>query len=135
MSFREDLRDGSRALLARRALTGTIVLTLATAVGFNTAAFTVVDAVLLQPLPYPDSEQLVTIAGQRPARGPDRLAVSPPNFYDWRERSTAFDSLAAYSTGEFNLAGSGEPIRVPGAEVSSAFFSTLRAAPVSGRTF
>lgn len=135
MSFREDLRDGGRALLAKPALTGAIVLTLAAAVGFNTASFTVVDAVLLRPLPYPESEQLVTIAGQRPARGPDHLAVSPPNFHDWRERSTVFDSIAAYSTGEFNLVGSGEPTRVAGAEVSSAFFSTLRVAAESGRTF
>src|SRR6266513_825348 len=103
-----DLRFAFRQLLKNRGFTAVAVLTLALGIGANTAIFSVVNAVLLRPLPYPESERLVWLS-ERGANFPT-MSVSYPNFIDWRAQQTVFDYLGVYNWGSYNLTGSGEPL-------------------------
>jgi len=128
----QDVRFGVRQALRRPALPAAVVLLLALGVGVNTAVFSVVKAVLLEPLPFDSPEQLVLLweTGARYSR----LPVAGSNFLDWRDQSTAFERLVAFSPQPVNLTGAGEPERVLGAEVSPGMFELLRVAPPLGRT-
>src|SRR5882724_9263581 len=101
----QDLRQGARVLIKNPAFAVVGVLTLALGIGTNTAIFSVVNAVLLRPLPYPDSDRIVTLWESSPRRGLERENVSPPNLKDWREQSRSFEMIA-FSSG--NSGGSGE---------------------------
>jgi predicted permease len=131
----QDLRYGLRMLRKNPGFTFTAVLTLALGIGANTAIFSVVDAVLLRPLPFPASNQLVRIWESKPKEGHFRNVVNGLNFLDWREQNRSFESMAAISDATVNLKINGEPLAVQGLSVSSEFFSVLRAAPCLGRTF
>jgi hypothetical protein len=109
------------------------VLTLALGIGANTALFSVVNGVLLNPLPYPQPDRLATLS-QKTAQF-DSASVSYPNFLDWRKDSRAFELMGAFRSDDFNLTGSGEAERLHGDMVSSAFFPILGIQPVIGRTF
>jgi putative ABC transport system permease protein len=113
--------------------TAVAVLTLALGIGANTAIFSVVDAVLLKRLPYPDPARLVTIYENQPNEG--EMGVSWPDFADWRNRIPEFEAAAATRQDNFTLTGLGPASRVPAAQVSPAFFSLLGVAPRMGRTF
>ena len=102
-------------------------------IGANTAIFSVVRAVLLRPLPYPEAEQLYVMSETRPQFG--EMSVSYPNYLDWRAGQHAFDDLAVYRRDEFNLTGNGEPERLRGAMVSASFFKIMGVAPKLGRVF
>ena len=113
--------------------TAIAVLTLALGIGANAAIFTVVNAVLLRPLPYAESDRLVGVF-HRVNSG--RLAVmSPPNFLDVRRLNDRSRSMAAIDESGFTLTGAGDPIRLEGASVSAGFFDVLRVRPILGRTF
>ena len=132
----QDMRYGMRMLMKRRGFTAIAILTLALGIGANTAIFTVVNAVLLRPLPFENAERLVRIGG-RDLRKPSELPTtfSPPDFYDWRARNTVFEELAAMDGWSPSLTGAGEPERIQAAKVSANFFSVLKVNPAAGRAF
>ena len=128
-----DLTYGIRMLLKSPGFTFIAVITLALGIGANTALFSVVNAVLLTPLPYPEADRLLKIY-QTTAQF-DRGAVSYPNFLDWQKDNHTFQLMAAQRTDDFNLTGAGEAERLRGDMVSAQFFPLLGVRPLLGRTF
>jgi putative ABC transport system permease protein len=131
----QDLRYGVRMLVKNPGYTMIAALTLALGIGANTAIFTVVNAVLLRPLPYPGEERLLVLRQTRMAKGNEIGGVSYLNFADWRARSRSFESMAIGTTNQGTLTGVGEATRVEGLIVSADFFRTLGIAPQLGRAF
>ena len=131
--FRKDIKYGWRMLLARPGFTIIAVVALALGIGVNSAVFSVVNGVLLRPLAYKESDKLVRIWEKW--GGFDQGSVSYPNFKDWRERNTSFESLAAHRWQGFNLTGGDQPERIIGRRVSSSMLSVLGVAPAIGRDF
>jgi putative ABC transport system permease protein len=130
----KDIRYGFRALIRRPVLTLVAVITLALAIGANTAVFSVVYGVLLRPLDYPESEQLIALRESNPFKQPD-AQVAPANFLEWQRQNTVFAELAAYRTVSYNLTGDGEPERLLAGRVSADLFKMLGAQLVAGRAF
>lgn len=128
-----DLRYGLRMLIQSPGFMAIALLTLALGIGANTALFSVVNGVLLNPLPYPQSNQLVAIYEKTP--GYDKAPIEYLNFLDWQRDSRSFASMAAYRNEDYNLVGTGEGERLSGYMISSGFFTTLGVAPILGRTF
>jgi putative ABC transport system permease protein len=131
----QDLSYGARMLLKRPGFTLVAVLTLALGIGANTAIFSVVNAVLLRSLPYERPEQLVRVGSANLQKGTRLGTFSPQDFYDWRERNTVFESMAAYDGWSPALTGTSEPERLAAARVSASFFDVLKARPALGRSF
>ncbi len=131
----QDLRYGARMLRKNPGFTAVAVLTLALGIGANTAIFSVVNAVLLRPLPYPQAHRLEQV--MRHYSFGDEGAVSATKFVFWKEHNHVFSSLAAYDiqTGGFNLTGSGRPEHVTGIRVAGDFFQVLGVSPAVGRDF
>jgi putative ABC transport system permease protein len=129
-----DLRFAARMLLKRPGLTTVIVLTLAVGIAGNTVMFSLVDAVLLRPLGYPDPDRLVQIEDVNQLTGQHDL-VAPADFMSWREQSLAFEGLAAYFTTGVNLMGTEGPERVLAGVASANYFSVLGTQPAVGRFF
>jgi predicted permease len=129
----QDVRYACRMLLKYPRFTVVAVLTLALGIGVNTAIFSVVNGVLLNPLPFPAADQLVALYS-RTADGP-RASSSYPNFLDWVRDNRSFSDLAAFRPDDLNLIGLGQPERVPAVMVSASFFRMLGVQPVIGRTF
>ena len=128
-----DLRFALRQLRKSPGFTLTAVITLALCIGANTAIFSVVNAVLLRPLPYPHSEQLVRVFGSQP-----QLALapsSPANFLEWKEENQVFERIGTYVGQGFNLLGGDKPERVIGARVSADLLPLLGVQPALGRLF
>src|SRR6188508_1780247 len=136
-NFFRDLRYGVRMLLKQPGFTLLAVLTLALGIGANTAIFSVVNGVLLKPLPYPDSHQLVRLfeTVERGGVKSDRMEVAPANFVDWKSQSQSFSQVAAYGLTGTVLNSSGNAERLEGALVTSDFFATLGTLPLRGRAF
>ena len=132
-TFLADVRYALRLLIQSPAFTAIAVLTLALGIGANTALFSVVNGVLLNPLAYPHSEQLVAIYAT--IGGLDSAPIEYPNFQDWQRDSRSFDSMAAYRNEDYNFIGNGEGERLSGYMISAGFFDTLGVVPVLGRTF
>ena len=109
------------------------VIALALGIGANTAMFSIVNAVLLRPLPYAEPDRLVQLYTSMPQFR--EASVSYPNFLDWQQRSRSFDSMAAYRGDTFNFTGEVTPERVRGEMASAAIFATLGVKPILGRTF
>ena len=128
-----DLRYALRALARAPGFTLAVVLTLALGIGANSAVFSVVDSVLLRPLPYSEPGRLVNIYGRYPDFG--RTATSLPDFQDLRAGTHSFESVAAHHGAAFVLTGEGEPERVTADRVTANFFSTLGVKPALGRGF
>jgi predicted permease len=127
----QDLHFGLRMLRKSSGFTAVAIFTLALGIGANTAIFSVVNGVLLNRLPYPLPEQLVSLAETLPPF--PEFAISYPNFLDWAGMNHTFQSLAAYRQNNFNLTGWGEAQRVKAAQVSATFFPLLGVKPVIGR--
>ena len=128
-----DLRYALRILLKAPAFMAIAIVTLALGIGANTALFSVVNGVLLNPLPYPDSKQLVAVYGNAP--GFEKSPVSYPNFLDWQHQNEVFSSMALYRHEDYNFTGNGEGERVTGYMVTADFFRTVGVTPLLGRTF
>ncbi len=128
-----DIRYGLRMLARSPGFTAIAVLTLALGIGANTALFSVVNGVLLNPLAYPQSGKLVAIYEKTP--GYDKAPIEYLNFLDWQRSSRSFASMAAYRNEDYNFIGTGEGERLSGYMISSEFFTTLGVAPVLGRPF
>ena len=129
----QDFRYAVRMLRKSPGFTAVTALTLALGIGANTAMFSVVDSVLLRPLPYKDSERLVIVWEKPPKH--ERNSASAANFLDWREQNHVFDNLVGTTFASFNLSGKGLPERVDGMRVSWDFFDLLGVKPVMGRSF
>src|SRR4026208_771641 len=131
-----DLKFALRQLRKSPGFTVVAVLTLALGIGANTAIFSLVNGVLLRPLPFPDAERIIYIEGKNPGAGITESNISFLDFTDWSQQTDLFASTAAYWTGEAHLGADGaEPERVPRAGVTTGFFSALGVQPVLGRTF
>ena len=135
-----DLRYAVRGLLASPGFTAAAVLSIALAIGANTTIFSLVHALLINPLPLPDADRVVAVyrtfqpaASGQAAAG--LLPVSYPNFRDLRERTQALSPMAAYSFAQFNLTGSSEPARVPATFAGDGYFEAFGIAPLAGRFF
>lgn len=129
----QDLRYGVRMLWKTRAVTVVAILTLALGIGANTAIFSIVHAVLLRPLPFAESEQLLTVFSRIPRTA--RQAATTLDLRDWQQQSQSFSSLSAWMAISVNLTGREEPVRVRGGYVSANFFEMLRVQPAMGRGF
>ena len=131
----KDLRFGVRTLAKSPGFAAVAVLTLALGVGATTAIFSVVNALLLRPLPFKDLDRLVAVWEAVPAQGVERNEISEPNYLDWRAQSSSFEHLAVYSWWSVNVSGVETPERVQGFQVSPNFFDALGARAALGRTF
>jgi putative ABC transport system permease protein len=131
----QDLRYGIRTLLKNRSFTSVAVLALALGIGANTAIFSVVNAVLLKPLPYDDPERLVLIETNNPQQKIKQAPTSLPDFLDWRDQNSVFERVSAFSRWSSVLTGGDEPERLSTGFVSVNFFSTLGVNPIAGRAF
>ena len=129
-----DLRYAFRQLLKSPGFTFIAVLTLALGIGANSAIFSVIDAVLLLPLPYPHSEQIVTVSQTVRSTGVSTEDVSPANFIDWQTQNSVFSAMACARGWPANLSGGEQPERVRATVVSAQFFSLFGAQPILGRT-
>jgi putative ABC transport system permease protein len=130
----QDLRFGARMLLKNPGFTLIAVFTLSLGIGANTAIFSVVNAVVLRPLPFPEPERLIRLWESNPGRGWPEFSASAPNFADWRKQQSVWEQLAAYEFATFNLTG-GEPERVAALGVTANLFTALGVAPALGRNF
>ena len=129
----QDLRYGLRMLASNPGFTIVAVLTLTLGIGANTAIFSVVNGVLLRPLPYRDAGRLLIMGEKTPEF--DMMSISYPNFLDWQKESRSLASLGAYRWGSYDLSGAGTPEHLEGKMVSAGFFSTLGITPATGPRF
>lgn len=135
MTVTQDLRYALRVLYTHPGFTITAILILALGIGANSAIFSVVNSVLVRPLPYPDADRLVVIWETNPRLGVAREGPSGPNYLDWKEQNRSFAEMSLIETGTGVLTGRGEPEQFPGARVTPNFLHVLGAATVLGRTF
>ncbi|MCI0404243.1 MAG: ABC transporter permease [Acidobacteria bacterium] len=131
----QDVRYGVRQLARSPGFTAIAVLTLALGIGANTAIFSVVNAVLLRPLPHPEPERLTMVWLDNRDEGWPEDLTSYPTYLDWRSQNRSFEDMAAFTPSEASLSGDGEPERVRSAVVSANYFSVLRVQPARGRIF
>ena len=132
------LQDARYALrLSRRfpAFTAIVLLTLGIAVGANTAIFSVINATLLRPLPYPDGDRLAILYSQNPDRSQPRFSISYADFLDWRAQTRSFSGMAALTTTSLTLINEGEPLRLAAQTATSEYFDVLGIRPELGRLF
>jgi putative ABC transport system permease protein len=131
----QDIKFGLRMLLKSPSLSIVATIALALGIGANTAIFSVVNAVLLRPLPFPASESLVSLFETDTQRGGKYGSHSYPNFFDLRSQNTVFEHVACYHGADFVMTGRGEPVRLQGAVVTADLFPLLGVAPLHGRVF
>ena len=131
----QDIRFGLRMLLKSPSVSIVATIALALGIGANTAIFSVVNAVLLRPLPFPNADSLVALFETDLQRGLQRGSHSYPNFMDMRAQNTVFERVSTYRTGDFIMTGRGEPARLQGSVVTAGLFPLLGVQPMLGRTF
>src|SRR5262245_31788664 len=127
-----DLRLALRSLIRQPGFTLVAILTLGLGIGATTAIFTVVDAVILQPLPYPDSNRVVVLQSRNPGF-PNPISLSVLNYPDIRDQATSFARVGVVRNVTMNLTGTDEPVRIPAKMLSADVFDTLQIAPLAGR--
>ena len=132
-TYWQDLRYGARMLLRNPAVSAVAVVTLALGIGANTATFSIVNAVVLRPLPYQNPDRLVSLWTNVPEHG--RWGVTPGNFFDLKNQNTVFENMAAFSPGTMTLTGDGEPAQMMGANTSAGYFAVVGVEPMIGRLF
>ena len=132
-NLRQDIQFALRVLRKSPGFTAIAILTLALGIGANTALFSVVNGVLLNPLPFQDPDQLVAVYSKTPTF--EQSSISFPNFLDWQKDNRSFSTLSAFRSDNFNLTGAGEPERLHGRMISAELFSTLGIQPLLGRAF
>ncbi len=129
----QDIKYGTRMLLKNPGITAIVILALALGIGANTAIFSVVNSVLLRPLPYNESDRLVFLNEKSAVL--DEMSISYPNFEDWRSQNQSFEKIGVYNRSSYNLTGSGEAERIVTGQVSADLFSVLRVNAAMGRVF
>src|SRR5580658_1980221 len=132
-SVMQDVRYAIRQLALNPGFTLVITLTLALSIGANSAIFSVIQGVLLKPLPYPHSEQIVRIFLSSPEY--PKFPLNPFDFRDYRALNKSFESMAAFTRGDVQLSGSGEPVELAGFGITSGYFRVLGLTPELGREF
>jgi putative ABC transport system permease protein len=133
--LRQDIGFGVRMLRRQPGFTAVALLALTLGIGANTAIFTIVDAVLWRPLPYPASNDVISLGEQRPRENRIHGPVAPADFYDWRRDNRAFSAMAAVEPGSVNISGDSGPERVRGITVTAGFLDVLGIKPMLGRDF
>ena len=133
--FRQDIRYAGRQLRRNPGFAAAAIVTLAVGIGANSAVFSVVNGVLLEPLPYESPEELVTVSTAFPTLGFEQFWMSPPEYFELREWNQAFEDVGAYRVGAASIETLDRPLRVPSAVASWTFFSTLGVRAELGRTF
>jgi putative ABC transport system permease protein len=131
--FARDLRFALRMIRTSPGFTAVAILTLALGIGANTAIFSFVDAVLLQPLPFPHAEQILNVWEKPP--GGDRNGISTLNFLDWKRQNTVFTAMAAQTWSSVTLTGADTPVELRDGRVGASYFDIFGAKPLLGRTF
>lgn len=131
----QELRYAFRQLRKTPGFATVAILTLAIGIGANTAIFSVTDAVLLRPLPYPDSKRLVRVWQSEPRMGEGHLGAAPPEFEAYRDRTRVFSSVAGYQPESFDLTGDSQPEHLSAYRTSASLFPTLGVQPLLGRAF
>jgi hypothetical protein len=131
----QDLRYGARMLVQKPGFTLIAVITLGLGIGANTAIFSVVNSVLLRPLPFKEPDRVVMVWERRANSGETNIPISGHEFVGWREQSRAFEGMALIRGDGFNLTGNGEPEAVIVERVTAEFFSVLGVPPLLGRDF
>jgi predicted permease len=131
----QDVSYAFRQLRRSPSFTAVAVITLAVGIGSTTAIFSVVNVVLLHPLPYSHPEQLVLVTESLPAMSADEVGVSASEYLDYRDRNRSFSEVASYESTGFNLTGQRTPLRINAAEISSSTFSLLGVSPEVGHVF
>jgi predicted permease len=134
-TFAQDLRYGARILLKQPGFTFVAVITLALGIGANTAIFSLVNSILLRPLPFRDPDRVVRMVQASPKLGLASWGLSHADFAAYREQNRSFESIAVYNNSAINLTGNGEPERLPTANVTADFFKVFGVNPLLGRTF
>lgn len=136
-TFWQDLRYGVRMLLKKPGFTLVAIITLALGIGANTTIFSVINSLLLKPIPFPEADRLALVWQSQANDPKDRNIVSAPNFWDWQRQNDVFEKMAILdSAGKgYNLSGGGEPERVSGVRISAGFFDVLGVKPRLGRAF
>ncbi|HEX5889841.1 MAG TPA: ABC transporter permease [Pyrinomonadaceae bacterium] len=129
----QDIRYGVRMLWKNRGITAIVIFALALGIGANTAIFSVVNTVLLRPLPYEESDRLVFLNEKSPVL--DEMSISYPNFSDWRAHNQSFENIGVYNRGSYNLTGTGEAERIVTGQMSADLFTVLRANALHGRVY
>src|SRR5262245_13269585 len=129
----QDLRYGARMLLRQRAFTIAAVIALALGIGANTAVFSVVNAVLLRPLPYQNSDRMAMIWGNFMTFSMERMRAKAAEYVDYRDQTRSFETVAAFSTDDFNFTGAQQPARIAGASVTANLFPMIGARAAQGR--
>ena len=130
----KDLRYGVRSLLKQPAFTLVAAITLALGIGGNSAMFSVVNAVLLRPLQYPESDRIVVLEGINPSKGITQSNMSIPDFVDWQSQNQVFDQMAGFIAGGSALNNGDETERIHGTLVTADFFSIFRTPSLLGRS-
>ena len=130
-SFMQDVRYAVRTLAKSPGFTLVIVLTLALGIGANTAIFSIVNAVLLRPLPYAHADRIVFLSES--SKEVPSMSISMADFNDWRARNTVFESMVAYQTANVTLTGQGQPQELSARRITAGLFSTLGVKPILGR--
>lgn len=133
--MRRDIQYAIRMLLKRPGFTLVAVITLALGIGANSAIFSVVNGVVLKPLPSSEPDQLVMIWEHNLKRNRDRNVISPANFLDWQQQNRSFEGMSAFRTTRMTLTGEGEPVRIQAEIATADYFSLLRASAAQGRIF
>lgn len=131
----DEMRLGFRSLLKRPGFSLFVIATLALGIGANSAVFSLVNAVFLEPLPYADSHRLMVLWEDSSHIGFPRNTPAPANFGDWREQNSSFESMAALFGSTFNVTGLGEPLSLEGRNVTRSLFQVLGVEPMLGRVF
>src|SRR5690349_21934096 len=131
----QDLRYGARMLAKKPGFALVAILTLSLGIGANTAIFSVVNAVLLRPLPFPHPEQLLTLWESNVQKGYEQNPPAAGNYADWRDQNRVFAGMAIYGARKFTLAQEDQPERIAGAAVSASLFDVLGVGAVQGRVF
>jgi putative ABC transport system permease protein len=129
-----DFRYAVRMMERNRWFTAVVLSVLALGIGANTAIFSVVESILLRPLPFPDADRLAFVWETSP-KSPTRIGPSGPNYLDFKEHSASFDDMAAIELGSGTVTGLGEPQQVPALRVSTNYLSVLGIRPIRGRDF
>jgi putative ABC transport system permease protein len=129
----QDIKYGARMLMKNPGVTIIVIIALALGIGANSAIFSVVNAVLLRPLPYHESERLIFLNEKSAVL--DEMSISYPNFTDWRNQNQTFEKMGVYNRASYNLTGSGEAERIVTGQVSADLFSVLRVNALHGRVF
>ena len=131
----QSIRLAFRSLFKTPGFTAVAIITVALAIGANTAVFSLVNALLIRPLPFQAPQDLILLFEKFSGQGLDQIPVSAPEYLDWEKQTQSYERIAAFNFADFNLTGGDMPERIQGAIVTPSLFPVLGVAPIKGRVF